>query len=60
MVATVIRSEAATAPSLPRAAAETKKGTATDPAALLISCLREILVSIGLLFQSGFRTAVAF
>lgn len=55
MVARVIRSEAATEPSLPSAAAETKNGIATDPAALLINLLREILVFIVLLFQSGFR-----
>jgi len=55
MVATVIRSEAGTEPSLPSAAAETKNGSATDPAARLISLLREILVSIVLLFQCRFH-----
>ena len=57
MVATVIRSEAATEPPLPSAEAETKKGIVTDPAALLISLLRETLASTVLLFQLGFRTS---
>jgi hypothetical protein len=53
MVATVMRSEAGTEPSLPSAEAETTKGIARDPAVLLISLLREIFVSIVLRFQSG-------
>jgi hypothetical protein len=54
-VATVIRSEAATEPALPRAEAETTKGIAMEPAALLIRLLREIFFSIVFLFQSGIR-----